>query len=168
MKPIIICLVISLSLPSLAVDTPKYTILVGVGTGSEDTPDNAFSIGLLTNSEEYPEVVWGMDIAAEGLRIDKTGGDYRYTPQDEKHGVSYNLLGGQEFDVGISDKIQALVLLGIRSTVTECPEDSRYCVINAMQIPNQRANASSILAGCYCIRKKVGLLASAPLEKAHN
>ena len=119
MKPTILGMAIMLCLPLYAQNTDTGTIYVGLGSGnSDDTPDYAYTIGFIQDTEE--EVIWGLDIALEGLRIDKVGGNYYYTPSDQEHGISFNVLGGQQWDIGSDSKFQGLIPLGIRSTATRC------------------------------------------------
>ena len=95
-------------------------LTVGAGKGKEGTPDMSFSIGYI-RSGSMDKPIFGIDIAAEGSRIDKTGGDFFYTPSKEEHGYSINALIGHEFRLVKNGKLQTLALIGVRSVETICP-----------------------------------------------
>ena len=99
----------------------KTITFVGGGQNGEG-PRRAYTLGNYNHLEDGHG--WGLDISLEGSRIDRTGGNAslygEYTPSDEKHVISYNVLLGRKLSAGSNGYLIGGLLAGIRTAEEKC------------------------------------------------
>jgi len=113
--------VLLLSNPAVAQEARNNLIYVGAGSAIGESVSGVkaqtpFVIGYLRTSE-VKSVVWGLDLAKEGVKLDSTWGQYNAV----KQATSVNLLIGTKL-AGRGDlRLDVAALVGLRDTTSSCP-----------------------------------------------
>lgn len=105
--------------PAIAQEVTQNVIYLGAGAAlGEDLEldDVPYSVGFL-NMSDTRNTVFGFDFAGEGEMFDSTGGGNRV-----RQALSFNLLIGGNIQKSADVRTDAMLLIGARETVSDCPD----------------------------------------------
>jgi hypothetical protein len=149
-KVSILILAALFSASAYANEERENIIFLGAGPAEKGNilknSDPPFSVGYI-RSTKGSETVWGFDISGEGTMLDSTWGQSRALSQ----GTSYNFLYGKNLTKSTSFRFDALLLVGLREKVAECPRSyiGYQCYANTQPDTSYAGNVGAIAAISY-------------------
>ncbi len=106
--------------PAFAQDSAGRVIYIGMGsqtdTASETADETPFSIGVYAKPGDGP-FLFGLDYGREGAMLDST-----YGSDEIRMANSFNLLVGTSLMEGQHVTVDALLMVGMRESVSDCPD----------------------------------------------
>lgn len=135
---------------SYAQTIPSNILYIGSGVSSDksslSTKDRPYSIGYISTSPNS-SVVWGIDLAGEGTKLDSTWGQNNTITL----GTSINLLLGHNLSRSDAYRFDVALLAGARSKSQSCPKSylGFQCYADAKPDVSYAFNHGAIMAVSY-------------------